>query len=93
MNKLVRLVKDNSGVTAIEYGLIAALVAVVMITAVTGVGTDLKTVFESVSNSASPLPVAVAVAVAPKPLMLGPQRLLPDTPGRTRQPSYSAAMA
>ncbi len=50
MNKLfLRFWKDNSGVTAIEYGLIAALVAVVIITAVTSVGTKLTTTFNAVS--------------------------------------------
>jgi pilus assembly protein Flp/PilA len=58
MNNLVRLLKDKSGVTAIEYGLIAGLVAVVIITAVTGVGTELKTVFESVSKSLNGKPAA-----------------------------------
>ncbi|MET0482210.1 MAG: Flp family type IVb pilin, partial [Aestuariivirgaceae bacterium] len=36
MNKLVRLVKDNSGVTAIEYGLIAAFIAVALIAVLPG---------------------------------------------------------
>ncbi len=43
--------KDRSGATAIEYGLIAALIAVVVITAVTLVGTDLSNMFNNVSNS------------------------------------------
>ena len=52
MSKLVLcFLKDNSGVTAIEYGLIAALVAVVIITAVTTVGTKLNTTFNSVGSS------------------------------------------
>jgi pilus assembly protein Flp/PilA len=41
--------KDNSGVTAIEYGLIAALIAVVIITAVTSVGTKLTATFTAVA--------------------------------------------
>lgn len=41
--------RDESGATAIEYGLIAALIAVVIITAVTAVGTQLSTTFTSVS--------------------------------------------
>jgi pilus assembly protein Flp/PilA len=48
---LFRFAQDESGVTAIEYGLIAALIAVVIITAVTVVGTDLSTVFSYVGNS------------------------------------------
>jgi len=50
MNKLfLRFLKDNSGVTAIEYGLIAALIAVVIITAVTSVGTKLTATFTAVA--------------------------------------------
>ena len=52
MSKLVLcFLKDNSGVTAIEYGLIAALIAVVIIGAVTTVGTKLNTTFTNVSAS------------------------------------------
>ena len=43
--------KDDSGATAIEYGLIAALIAVVIITGVTAVGTSLSTTFNTVSGS------------------------------------------
>ena len=42
---------DESGATAIEYGLIAALIAVAMIGAVTTVGNSLNTIFGQVSNS------------------------------------------
>lgn len=42
--------KDESGATAIEYGLIAGLIAVVIITAVTSSGTSLEGVFDSVSS-------------------------------------------
>ena len=52
MNKLfLRFLKDNSGVTAIEYGLIAALISVVIVTAVTSVGTKLTTTFNTVATS------------------------------------------
>ena len=43
--------KDESGATAIEYGLIAALVAVVLIAALTLVGNDLSNMFNNVANS------------------------------------------
>jgi len=43
--------KNTSGVTAIEYGLIAGLISVVIITAVTAIGTDLKTAFQTIQNS------------------------------------------
>jgi pilus assembly protein Flp/PilA len=49
-NLFSRFVRDESGATAIEYGLIAALIAVVVIGAVTAVGTNLSTTFTSVSN-------------------------------------------
>ncbi|MDX6557559.1 MAG: pilus assembly protein Flp/PilA [Blastocatellia bacterium] len=45
-----RFAKDESGATAIEYGLISALIAVVIITAVTTVGTNLKTTFTTVAT-------------------------------------------
>ncbi len=40
--------RDEEGVTAIEYGLIAFLIAVVIVTAVTGVGTRLQEVFNEI---------------------------------------------
>lgn len=46
-----RLVKDDAGVTAIEYGLIAALVAVVCITVWSTLGSHLSTTFLTVANS------------------------------------------
>lgn len=42
---------NKKGVTAIEYGLIASLIAVVIITAVTLVGTNLSTSFNTIANS------------------------------------------
>jgi len=47
---LSRFVRDKSGATAIEYGLIAALIAVVIIGAVSTVGTKLSTTFNTVST-------------------------------------------
>ena len=43
--------KDNSGATAIEYGLIAALIAVVIITALTTIGTNLSAGFTNVATN------------------------------------------
>jgi pilus assembly protein Flp/PilA len=52
MNKLIqRFFKDNSGATAIEYGLIAAGIAVAIIAAVNTLGTNLNATFTSVSNA------------------------------------------
>ena len=50
MNIISRFIRDESGATAIEYGLIAALIAVVIITGVTAVGTSLSTTFASLSG-------------------------------------------
>jgi pilus assembly protein Flp/PilA len=49
-NLFARFVKNESGATAIEYGLIAALVAVVCITALTTLGTSLSAMFTSVAG-------------------------------------------
>lgn len=48
-----RFLRDEEGVTAIEYGLIAALIAVVIIVAVTLVGTNLNLVFQNVADRLS----------------------------------------
>jgi pilus assembly protein Flp/PilA len=53
MKTLMRFFKDEEGVTAIEYGLIAALIAVVIIIAVAAVGTSLSTTFQNVSTHVS----------------------------------------
>jgi pilus assembly protein Flp/PilA len=50
MNLFSRFVRDESGATAIEYGLIAALIAVVIITAVTSVGTNLSGTFSTIAG-------------------------------------------
>lgn len=50
-NIFARFLKDQSGATAIEYGLIAAGIAVVIIAAVQSVGTNLKGTFTSVANA------------------------------------------
>jgi pilus assembly protein Flp/PilA len=48
---LVQFARDESGVTAIEYGLIAALISVVIITAAAAVGTQLANVFNGIAGS------------------------------------------
>ena len=50
-NPVSRFMTDESGVTAIEYGLIAALIAVIIIGAVSAVGTSLSGTFSTVSGS------------------------------------------
>ncbi len=51
MTVLKRFLRDETGATAIEYGLIAALIAVVIISAVTTLGTTLSTKFRNISNA------------------------------------------
>ena len=46
-----RFLKDQSGATAIEYGLIAGLIAVVIITSVTTLGTRINSKFTTVGNA------------------------------------------
>jgi len=52
MTKFIsQFMSDESGATAIEYGLIAALIAVVIISAVTALGTQIKTKFNEVADA------------------------------------------
>jgi pilus assembly protein Flp/PilA len=53
-NPFVRFVKDERGATAIEYGLIAAGIAVAIIAVVQGLGTNLNTTFGSVQSALAP---------------------------------------
>jgi pilus assembly protein Flp/PilA len=48
---LVRLLKNEDGATAIEYGLIAALIAVAAVGAMTAIGGNLSTLFNTISTS------------------------------------------
>jgi len=50
MRAFRNLLRNRNGATAIEYGLIAALIAVVIITAVTATGTNLSTIFTTIST-------------------------------------------
>ena len=50
-NLMNRFVKDESGATAIEYGLIAALISVAIITALTAIGPKLNIAFTKVSTA------------------------------------------
>jgi pilus assembly protein Flp/PilA len=52
MTKLVsRFLKDESGATAIEYGLIAALISVALIAGATSLGTTLNSTFQNLSTT------------------------------------------
>ena len=50
MSKFTRFLRDDSGATAIEYGLIAAGISVAIIAAVNSLGTKLNTTFSSVTS-------------------------------------------
>ena len=50
-NLIARFVKDESGATAIEYGLIAAGISLAIIAVVNGLGTNLNSKFTSINNS------------------------------------------
>ena len=50
MAKFIKLLRNAEGATAIEYGLIAALIAVAAIGAMHGIGTKLNSTFNNVSN-------------------------------------------
>jgi pilus assembly protein Flp/PilA len=51
MALIVSFLKDEGAATAIEYGLIAAGIAVAIIPAITGVGTKLKTTFSTIQSA------------------------------------------
>ncbi|MFT3967483.1 MAG: Flp family type IVb pilin [Sphingobium sp.] len=53
MHSLLQLIRDSKAATAIEYGLIAALIAVAAITAMRSLGTNLKTTFNKVAYNLS----------------------------------------
>ena len=53
MSKFLKLIRNEEGATAIEYGLIAALIAVAAITAMQSLGTQLSTTFQGVAGCLS----------------------------------------
>lgn len=53
MAKFLKIFKNEEGATAIEYGLIAALIAVAAIAALSNIGSQLKTTFNSVASNLS----------------------------------------
>ena len=50
MEKLIRFFKDEEGATAVEYGIMVALIAIVIIAGVTLLGTNLKATFDSAAD-------------------------------------------
>lgn len=53
MNAIRNLLKDESGASAVEYGLLVALIAVVIIGAVTTLGTTIRGMFQNVNDNIS----------------------------------------
>lgn len=53
MKLITRFVKNESGATAIEYGLIAALISVAIIGAITSLGSELSTTFTNIDGKLS----------------------------------------
>ena len=58
MSTILKFIRNESGATAIEYGLIAAGISVAIITVVGSVGTSLNTTFTSVKNALQPAAAA-----------------------------------
>ena len=54
MKKLINFFKDEEGATAVEYGLLVALIAVVIIGAVTAIGTNLNARLNDVASNLLP---------------------------------------
>ena len=50
MEKVIRFFKDEEGATAIEYALLASLIALLMIAGVTGVGKSVQSTFETINT-------------------------------------------
>lgn len=59
-NVIKRFTEDETGATAIEYGLFAALISVVIIIAVTAIGNSLNVVFTAISNSLNNVAAGIA---------------------------------
>ncbi|HVW50129.1 MAG TPA: Flp family type IVb pilin [Trinickia sp.] len=58
MSKLQHFLRDEDGAAAIEYGLLAGLIAAVIIVAVTGIGTSLQGVFGAINTALAAVPGA-----------------------------------
>lgn len=57
ITSIERFVKDESGATAIEYGLIAGLISVGIALSVTSIGTDLKGIFGAIATKLGAIPL------------------------------------
>lgn len=60
MNKLLKkFAKSEEGVTALEYGLIAGVVALAIVTAATGLGTDISNLFAAIGTKVTAITTAL----------------------------------
>jgi pilus assembly protein Flp/PilA len=50
LSSITRFLRDEEGATAIEYGIIAGLISVAIVTILSTLGTDLKTIFTTIST-------------------------------------------
>ncbi|MBN2139825.1 MAG: Flp family type IVb pilin [Desulfovibrionaceae bacterium] len=53
VKRIINLVRDEEGVTALEYGLIAALIAAFIVAAVTALGTNVRDTFNNIATAMS----------------------------------------
>ena len=65
MKTIAKFLRDDSGATAIEYGLIAALIAVAIITAATTLGSNLSSLFTDIGTRLSNVTVPTEAATTP----------------------------
>lgn len=54
LKTLNAVLKDESGVTMVEYGLIAALISIAAVSLFSGIGTNIKAAFQSISTALTP---------------------------------------
>ena len=54
MGKLLKLIRDDGGASAIEYAVIAALISIASVAAMTNIGSALKTTFNNVATDVAP---------------------------------------
>ena len=86
MNLIVKFLKDESAATAIEYGLIATGIALAIIPVITGLGTNLKTTFSTVSTRAQ------VATPAPRPSFAAREKLPIAGPSHVRRVQWGRSI-
>ena len=51
LNAITRFIRDEEGATALEYGIIAGLISVVIVSVLPGIGTKLQVIFQKISTA------------------------------------------